>query len=78
MARSLNKVNSKVNDVDYAIEFGGRKSTKVYHVNMLRKWVERSMTALYATRLQDEESGEEKSLLLYPANSSETWEDVEV
>ena len=65
------KVKSKLNEVDYEIEFGGRKPVRTFHVNMLRKWNERKAAAYFA-EIHDE-------LETYStATVIEEWRDVKV
>ena len=59
--------------VDYEIKCGGRRGTKVVHVNMLRRYVTRAMLC------NIEDSGENfPDCISRNSNQTETWEDVQI
>ena len=67
------KVIRKVGAVDYEIKCGGRRGTKVVHVNMLRRYVIRAMFC-------NIEVSEENfpDCISRNSNQTETWENVEI
>ena len=54
------KIIRKIFPVDYEVELGNkRKTRKVYHVNMLRKWFVREGVALLVKKIDDRDDYKE-------------------
>lgn len=58
------EVISKVNEVNYQIRIhGGKRGSRTYHVNLLRKWEEPTNVAYMATPSPDDDDNDDQSYL---------------
>ena len=69
-------ITRRIGDLDYEVIFGKRKSRKIYHVNMLRKWHERKTSSFLAARVERIEDIDGQTKLPDVSSAGETWRNV--
>ncbi|XP_071818156.1 uncharacterized protein [Apostichopus japonicus] len=70
-------ITNKISDTDYEIDTGTkRKQFRIFHVNMLRPWVERH--CLYAQVLESDSNSDGNSEIGYQPIRTQDWQSVNI